>query len=139
MTIKKLAPFFFLLVLIHVNSSCSVYQNDGRKNFESDILTSEKISAHNLQLRFCEKKNNSNDILRNIEEESLDHSQTLDSIDASIAEFNSIQSQFIVTKEDSILHVLSLNTTRSCSYEMTQNFTQQDCADILRGLYNANH
>lgn len=139
MTIKKLAPFFFLLVLLHVNLSCSVYQNDGRKNFESDILTSEKISARNLQFLFCEKKLNSNDTLRNIAEENSNLSPTIESIDTSIAEFNSLQSQFIVTRENSILHVLSLNTTRSCSYEMTQNFTQQDCADILRGLYNANH
>lgn len=139
MTIKNLAPFFSLVVLLHVNSSCSVYQNDGRKHFESDILTSEKISARNLQLLFCEDSFTTNNTIKSIEKEISISPETRESIDMTLIEFNSLQSQFIVTRNDSTLHISSLNTPRSCSYEMTSYFSKQDCTDILRGLYDANH
>lgn len=136
---QKNAPFFILILLVSFISSCTVYQNDGRKNFESDIITNQNIDPKNLNFIEC----NGNEVMHfqtallSADNNDIEYSSQIEAFNIAIANFNSAQAKFLINNFKNQLLISSQNNNQSCLYDITDNFSQHDLANILRGLYES--
>lgn len=134
---KNLPLILFTYIFLTILTSCTVYQSEGRKNFESNIVTNESINTNNLKPLGCGShslsefrlaENKENEISENLTQEKFNR------FSSTIEDFNQSQNRFYLSHTKNYLLIASTETNKNCLYMVSTDFSQQDLATLLRGL-----
>lgn len=134
---KNLPLILFTYIILTVLTSCTVYQSEGRKNFESNIVTNESIDTNNLKSLGCGNHTLSQFRLTEDKENKISESLTQEKFNrftSTLENFNQSQNRFYLSHTKNYLLIASTETNKNCLYMFSTDFSQQDLATLLRGL-----